>query len=50
MVVILKTSQIGATGIVVAGLSPEEEFNSCYQQSSEIKGQNKDKQFADSSI
>ena len=50
MVVTLKTSQIGAIGIVVAGPSPEEEFNSCYQQSPEIKGQNKDKQFADSSI
>ena len=30
--------------------SPEEEFNSCLQESPEIKGQDKEKQFAESSV
>ncbi|XP_067050067.1 sodium/hydrogen exchanger 9B2-like isoform X1 [Acropora muricata] len=55
VLVILITSPIGAIGIVVAGprmlhQSPQEEFNSCLHDSPDIKGANKEKRFAESSV
>ena len=55
VLLILITSPIGAIGIVVAGprmlhQSPQEEFNSCLHDSPDIKGANKEKRFAESSV